>query len=92
LKKAQARQKTLYDRNRRPAEKFKVGDLVLKKKNATMVSFATAKWTGHRRIIEVTNQEETAYRLKRYSEGALRLTTANITQLKEFHGYKGRIL
>jgi hypothetical protein len=57
-----------------------------------MVGFATAKWSGPWRIFEVTNQEETAYRLKRYSEGALRLTTANITQLKEFHGYKGGIL
>jgi hypothetical protein len=84
LLRTQIKQKELYNRNRRKAPKFQSGDLVLKKVNADIVPFATAKWQGPWTVIQPTNQEETAYELMRTERGFNRATTANISQLKEY--------
>jgi len=61
---------------------------VLKKNNAAMVSYATARCTGLWKVVGAINEDESAKRLTRYFDKAVSTTTVNITQLKEFHGYK----
>jgi hypothetical protein len=92
LKKAQEKQKALYDRFRRKAPDFKPGDLIHKKKSSDQVSFAAARWTGPWKILRRTNGKDTAYELTRYHEGGTRFTTANIKDLLEFKGYKGGMM
>jgi hypothetical protein len=70
------------------AKKFKAGGLVLKKNNAAMVSYVTARCTGLWNVVGAINEDDSTKRLTRYFDKAVSTTTVTITQLKEFQGYK----
>jgi hypothetical protein len=73
LRKAQERQKKLYDNTRRKAQEFKLGDLVFlkkkkKKKSTDIVGFTAARWTGPWKVLRRTNDQENANEITRWAD------------------------
>eukprot|EP00731_Ephydatia_muelleri_P029862 Em0021g385a len=85
IKKAQKKQKELYDERCTP-EKYQIGDLVLVK-NMRNLSRAGGKtdewWTGPYAIVNI--HEKGLYRLRKLSDGKQLANNINESRLKPFH-------
>ena len=88
IKKAQKKQKELYDERCTP-EKYQIGDLVLVK-NMWNLSRARGKtderWTGPYAIVNI--HEKGLYRLRKLSDGKQLENNINESRLKPFHERK----
>ncbi|CAO0794917.1 unnamed protein product [Mucor circinelloides] len=67
IKHTQEQQRSQYNKKTLKLVKFKIGNLVLRK-NHKMMAFPKKRWTGPWRILEVTNQEDTAYKIAKVED------------------------
>ncbi|KAI8638053.1 hypothetical protein BD408DRAFT_456943 [Parasitella parasitica] len=80
IKHAQEQQRSQYNKKTRKLVKFKIGNLVLRK-NHKMMAFPKERWIAPWRILEVTNQEGTAYKIAKVEDPKV-MSTVNIVDLR----------
>ena len=84
IEKAQVRQKRTYDKKKTVKYDYKAGDLVLRR-NLAKQGFPKTRWDGPYVVVDKTNMEGTAFRIRKPEDSPINTTTANIKHMRPYH-------